>query len=80
MTKIFGFTKSHMCGHIIGFGKKCICWNVYWGKVTKKLHGWFYMLDSDDVLFNLHVNNAGKPFWILGIFITDLKPIIDNID
>ena len=80
MTKIFGITESRICGHVIGVGRKCVCWNIYWTSMFKKPHGWLYIADSDDVLFNLHANNAGRRFWIFGVSITDLEPVIDNID
>lgn len=64
MTKLFGFTRSNVCGNVVGIGQRCICWNIYWAKAKKRFGGWFYVLNSDKVVEHLHTNQ--KAFKFLG--------------
>lgn len=36
MTKLYGVTYTILNNNVIGFGKKCLCWNVYLAKVPKR--------------------------------------------
>lgn len=74
MTKLYGLTYTILNNNVIGFGKKCFCWNIYLAKVPKRrLKGYCYITDSTDVVWNM-LHNSEK-FRFFGYVSIDSKDI-----
>lgn len=69
MIKIYGFTHSRISGNVIGIGKKCFCFKIYWATKYHKLRIQHYTTSSRSILWNLKYNQS--KFWILGMISID---------
>ena len=79
MTKIFGFTYNRVNSFVIGFGKKCLCFNIYMAKVPKRrLKGYWYIINAKDVVWH-SIHNYDKLF-VIGYMSIDKKDFNDLED
>lgn len=78
MTRLFGFSYNYMNKHVIGIGRRCICFNVYLARVPRRrLKGWCYITTPDHVVFHLKHNSGGK-FRFFGYVSIDEKDLMDE--
>lgn len=63
MTKLYGLTYTFLNKNVIGFGKKCFCWNIYLAKSKRRLKGYCYITDSSNVVCNMLRNSEKFHFF-----------------
>lgn len=77
MTKLYGFTYNWVNSCVIGFGKMCLCFNIYIAKVPKRrLKGYCYITTSESVVFNMKNNN--DKFRFFGFASIDKEDLMDE--
>ena len=74
--KFYGISYNLSNGHIIGLGKKCLCWKIWWSKIRKRFGAYCYLIDTKDVIFNA-INNSNR-FKFFGIVNLDPNTIHKN--
>lgn len=77
MTRLYGFSYNWVNSCVIGFGKRCLCFNVYIAKVPKRrIKGYCYLTSSGGVVFNMK-HNCDK-FRFFGYVSIDKKDLMDD--
>lgn len=66
MAKLYGITKTFITPHVIGYGKRCIVWNVYLSRRNgeNRIKMSVYKTDADKIIFNMLHNS--ERFWFFG--------------
>lgn len=73
MTRLYGFTYNWVNRCVVGFGKRCLCFYVYWAKGIK---GYCYVTSSEGVVFNMKYNC--DKFRFFGFVSIDKKDLMDE--
>lgn len=78
MTRLYGFTYNYMNKHVIGIGRRCICFNIYLARAPRRrLKGYWYITTPDHVVFHLKYNSGGK-FRFFGYVSIDEEDLMDE--
>ena len=77
MTRLYGFSYNWVNRFVIGFGKRCLCFNIYLTKIpTRRIKGYCYLTSSEGVVFNMKYNC--DKFRFFGYVSIDKKDLMDE--
>ena len=77
MTRLYGFSYNWVNKFVIGFGKRCLCFNIYLAKIPKRrIKGYCYLTSSEGVVFNMKYNC--DKFRFFGFVSIDKKDLLNE--
>lgn len=77
MARLYGFSYNWVNKFVIGFGKRCLCFNIYLAKIPKRrIKGYCYLTSSEGAVFNMKYNC--DKFRFLGYVSIDKEDLKDE--
>ena len=77
MTRLYGFSYNWVNKFVIGFGKRCLCFNIYLAKIPKRrIKGYCYLTSAEGVVFNMKYNC--DKFRFFGYVSIDKEDLMDE--